>query len=237
MSPLLTIFTLTLLAGMAMPIGALLASIKTKKSAWFENEFRHSITAFAGGALLSAVALVLVPEGVKNLSIITSSIYFILGGFAFMLLDITINKMKTSTSQLMAMLADFFPESLALGATFSINKQSALLLAILIALQNVPEGFNAFYEIKESSNYSKKKIIGLFFILAFCGPISGLTGYLWLASHNEIVSAIMLFASGSILYSIFQDIAPQVPLEKNWAPPMGAILGFVLGLVGYMLTI
>jgi len=46
----------------------------------------------------------------------------------------------------------------------------------------------------------------------------------------------MLFASGGILYSIFQDLAPQVKLEKHWAPPMGALLGFVLGMLGLMLT-
>ena len=46
----------------------------------------------------------------------------------------------------------------------------------------------------------------------------------------------MLFASGGILYSIFQDLAPQVKLEKHWVPPMGALLGFVLGMLGLMLT-
>jgi ZIP family zinc transporter len=46
----------------------------------------------------------------------------------------------------------------------------------------------------------------------------------------------MLFASGAILYSIFQDIAPQVKLKKHYAPPMGAILGFVLGIIGLMVT-
>jgi ZIP family zinc transporter len=46
----------------------------------------------------------------------------------------------------------------------------------------------------------------------------------------------MLFASGAILYSIFQDIAPQAKLKKHYAPPMGAILGFVLGIIGLMVT-
>jgi ZIP family zinc transporter len=45
----------------------------------------------------------------------------------------------------------------------------------------------------------------------------------------------MLVAAGGILYAVFQDIAPQVKLEKHWAPPFGAVLGFVLGLVGFMM--
>ncbi len=46
----------------------------------------------------------------------------------------------------------------------------------------------------------------------------------------------MLFASGGILYCVFQDIAPQVKLENHWAPPMEIVLGFVIGVIGYMLT-
>jgi ZIP family zinc transporter len=46
----------------------------------------------------------------------------------------------------------------------------------------------------------------------------------------------MLFASGGILYSIFQDIAPQAKLDKHWFPPMGGVFGFALGLIGFMLT-
>ncbi len=46
----------------------------------------------------------------------------------------------------------------------------------------------------------------------------------------------MLFASGGILYLIFQDIAPQVRVEKHWLPPLGAIAGFLLGLIGHLLS-
>jgi ZIP family zinc transporter len=42
----------------------------------------------------------------------------------------------------------------------------------------------------------------------------------------------MLFAAGGILYVIFQDIAPQSKLKKHWAPPLGAVAGFLLGVLG-----
>ena len=237
MSTLLTIFLLTLLAGLAMPFGALIASVEKIKIDWLEDELRHGVIAFGGGALLAAIALVLVPEGIKNIDVYASSFFFILGGFVFMALDIVLDKLKTSASQLMAMLSDFIPESLALGATFAVNEKGALLLAILIALQNIPEGFNAFRELKDSTSFSAFTIIFSFILMAILGPVAGLTGYLFLSDYPYIISAIMLFASGGILYSIFQDIAPQVPLQKHWAPPIGAVLGFVLGLVGYMITI
>jgi ZIP family zinc transporter len=137
MHPLLIVIVTTLLAGLAMPLGATVASFEKIRPDWLEEEFRHSVIAFGGGALLSAVALVLVPEGIAHLELLPASMFFIAGGLFFMFLDIFLNKIDTPASQLAAMLADFIPESIALGATFTIGgKDLFFLLAGLIALQN-----------------------------------------------------------------------------------------------------
>jgi len=44
----------------------------------------------------------------------------------------------------------------------------------------------------------------------------------------------MMFAAGGVLYLVFQDIAPQARLARHWAPPLGAVFGFALGLSGHM---
>lgn len=219
-----------------MPLGATIAHFENIKTPWIKEEFSHRVMAFGAGALLSAVALVLVPEGIKNVSPLVAAICFIAGGYGFMVLDIVLYKMDTPASQLAAMLADFVPESIALGAAFALGGNSAYLLVILIALQNLPEGYNAYRELMQTATYKPLKIISLFSVMAFFGPIAGVTGYLWLSAYPDIVSAIMLFAAGGILYSVFQDIAPHVKREKHWGPPMGAVAGFVLGMVGSMLT-
>jgi len=236
MDLLLVVIATTLFAGLAMSLGAVIACFEKSEKKLLEEEFRHGVMAFGGGALLSAVALVLVPEGLENLAPLTACSFFIVGGLSFMLLDIYLKKINTPASQLAAMLSDFIPESIALGAAFATGSSSAYLLAALIALQNLPEGFSAYRELNSTSAYKPKKIIMVFALMAILGPISGVSGYLWLSEYPEAISAIMLFASGGILYSIFQDIAPQVKLEKHWAPPMGAVLGFVLGMFGLMMT-
>ena len=230
------VITFTLLAGLAMPAGALIARIEHFQSQWFEEELRHLIIAFGGGALPSAVALVLVPEGIANLPLFTSLLFFISGSVCFMGIDILLVKINTPGSQLAAMLADFIPESVALGAAFATGKSNAVLLAVLIGLQNLPEGFNAYREMRSGNKFSANRLLIIFSALALFGPAAGLSGYFWLANYPDVVSAIMLFASGGILYSIFQDIAPQAKLDKHWFPPMGGIFGFALGLIGFMLT-
>lgn len=236
MSLLLTVMLSTFLAGLGMTLGAVIARFDNIAKDWLEQEFRHGVMAFGGGALLSAVALVLVPEGIAHLTPSWACLWFILGGVSFMLLDIFLNKINTPASQLAAMLSDFIPESMALGAAFATGSSTAFLLAGLIALQNIPEGFSAYRELDASGAYKPRKIIILFTLMALLGPIAGISGYFWLANLPNVLAAIMLFAAGGILYSIFQDLAPQVKLEKHWAPPMGAVLGFVLGLLGFMLT-
>ena len=99
-----------LLAGLAMPMGALIARIEHFQSDWFEAEIRHLVIAFGGGALLSAVALVLVPEGMANLSLTVGLLFFIGGSLSFMAIDILLVRINTPASQLAAMLADFIPE-------------------------------------------------------------------------------------------------------------------------------
>ncbi len=228
----IAIVLLTLIAGIAMPVGAAIAALENIRPRWLETEVRHSVIAFGGGALLAAVALVLVPEGTENLDPAMIVLCFTGGGVTFMALDIYLAYRATPASQLVAMIADFIPEAMALGATFVVSRTSGILLAGIIAMQNLPEGFNACRELIKAAHYSTPQVIGLFALMALLGPIAGLTGLFVLADYPRIVSAIMLFAAGGILYLIFQDIAPQSKLRRHWAPPLGAAAGFLLGILG-----
>jgi ZIP family zinc transporter len=232
MSDWLQIVVLTSIAGLAMPIGASIAAVERIRPRWLENEVRHFVIALGGGALLAAVALVLVPEGISRLSPLVIAVCFAAGGILFMVLDRRLAANDAPVSQLIAMLSDFVPEALALGATFAVSEDAGILLAGIIALQNLPEGFNAYREIKSTTHFRRLQIIGAFSLMALLGPVAGLSGYHLLSSSPQTVAAIMLFAAGGILYIIFQDIAPQSVLRRRWAPPLGAVAGFLLGVMG-----
>jgi ZIP family zinc transporter len=230
----LLIIVLTLGAGAAIPVGAFLARIESLVPQWLDNELRHFVIAFGGGALLAAVALILVPDGIKYLPVWAATLSFAGGGLAFMSLDVYLAKRGTSASQLVAMLADFLPEAIALGAICATGgSNNAYLLAGLIALQNVPEGFNAYRE--SVGSIPSQRLLIAFCLLALLGPVAGMTGFFLLASSPVALAVLMLFAAGGILYLIFQDIAPQARLKQHWSPPMGAVAGFLLGTIGHML--
>lgn len=236
MSELVELLLLTSLAGAAIPIGGFLATVERIHPDWLELEFRHSVVAFGGGVLLSAVSLVLVPEGTKVLSLPWVIGAFLAGGLVFFALDAALARSTSSLSQLVAMLSDFLPEAMAMGAAFAVGGDSGLLLAILIALQNLPEGFNAYRELAASGKSSPRAILVSFMMLAPLGPAAGAAGYFWLAPYPHVVAFIMLFAASGILFLTFQDIAPQAQLKNRMAPSLGAVLGFLLGLVGQLIT-
>ena len=215
---------LATLAGFAIPLGGLLALIQPFHNSWIGSEFRHSIMAFGAGILMAAVALALVIST------------FVGGGLIFLLIDRWLAGKGGSTSQLMDLLLDFVPEAMALGALFTDQHETAVLLSLLITFQNLPEAFNAYCEIRATSKLRSWKLIGIFLLIALLGPLSALLGMQLLAEAEAWLGGIMLMASGGILYLVFQDISPQVPLAKHWAPPLGAVGGFLVGIIGHMVV-
>lgn len=236
-SPLVTVLLLSLIAGLAMPVGALLARYERIRPWWLERELRHAVVAFGGGVLLAAVALVLVPEGIGVLDWPVATGLFIAGGLGFFVLDRQLRRATGSKAQLVAMLADFIPEALALGATFAAGESVGVLLAILITLQNLPEGFNAFRELRHATRLTAGRIIGGFALMALLGPLCGFAGFVWLAGDPAVVGGIMLVSAGGILYLTFEDIAPQAQLANRHAPALGAVFGFAVGLLGHALVV
>lgn len=233
MDEVIKIILYTLIASACIPFGALIASKENIRPKWLENELRHFVIAFGGGILLAAVALVLVPEGINYINhSFYSVIWLLVGGVVFFIIERMMGLHRREKPQFMAMLLDYIPESLALGGAFAIGLHSAPLLAIFIGLQNLPEGFNAYRELRTLSGSNTRNILGMMFLLVPIGPIIAIVGYIYFSHHTVLLGATMLFASGGILYLIFQDIAPQSKMRRHWAPPLGAVLGFCVGMLG-----
>jgi ZIP family zinc transporter len=224
------------LAGAMIPLGAAAASIEHIRPKWLEQEFRHSVIAFGGGALLAAIAFVLVPSGIARLPSLWAVAAFGAGGLAFFWMDRMMARHGGAHTQLVALVSDFIPEAMALGAIFAGGGNGALLLAVLIGVQNLPEGFNAFREEKAAGRNRPARIITTFVALAALGPLAALVGHVYLSDLPAILGAVMLFAAGGILYLTFQDVAVQAHLEHSWAPSLGAVAGFMVGLLGHMLA-
>ncbi len=226
----------TSLSGLAIPAGGLLGMASWFLPDWLDNEVRHWVLALGGGILIGTVAMALVPEGLKTIAPAPAMLLIAAGGVVFCWIDVLIQQSKSAGAQMLAMLADFIPETLAVGAAFAIGDGRGRMLALLITAQNLPEAFNAFREIDSSNPGRRTSLLLRFTALATLGPVVGLAAHLWLGDAHALIGAIMLFVSGGILYLTFQDIAPQAKLEKHWGPPLGAVAGFMIALTASLVS-
>ena len=237
MNEISAILLLTITAGSCIPLGGYLASFEHIRARWLEQELRHFLIALGGGILIGAVALVLVPEGIASMDGSMLAIPIVLaGGLLFFTIERALGLRRREAPQVLGILLDYFPEAVALGGLVALGSPTAPLLALLIGLQNLPEGFNAFRELHALKLRSARRTLLIMWSLVAIGPLAGLIGYFLLSGYPAALGAIMLFAAGGILYLIFQDIAPQSRLRRHWAPPLGAVLGFSLALFGEMLV-
>jgi ZIP family zinc transporter len=191
----------------------------------------HFVMALGGGIILSALALVLIPKGMEELELVPLTISFGFGAILFYFIDRWLAKMKGSLGTLLAMLLDFIPESIVLGAVFATDTATATLLSIFIGLQNLPEAFNAFRDVV-LNGLSVKTTLVIFFFLSFLGIIGALLGHFLLSNLPQITAHLMIFASGGILYLSFQDIIPETKLQNSYVISLGGTLGFLIGIIG-----
>ncbi|PID27929.1 MAG: divalent cation transporter [Candidatus Cloacimonadota bacterium] len=196
-----------------------------------KEEINHTLMSFGAGIILSALALVLIPKGLNRLDLIPVSISFLSGTFIFMIIDRYLEKKGGKRSALLAMMMDFVPESIALGAVFAVDHKMALLLAVFIGLQNLPESFNSFRDLV-LSGFTPRKTLTVFFFLSFFGVFGTLIGYVFLRDYPDITAYLMTFSGGGILYLLIQDIIPASKMDKHYLVSVGASLGFWIGIIG-----
>jgi len=234
MNPLLSIITVSWLAGAAAFLGGLIASLERSGESETKCRIIHGVIAFGGGTLLAAISFALLPESMTVLSPLSLAVSFSLGGALFCLLDALLSRHGGPKAQFMAMLMDFIPEAISLGAVFGHDRRLGLLLAAFIGAQNLPEGFNSFREMR-ASRIRSGTVLTMLLIVSLAGPAAACIGHFFLQERPQLTGAIMTFASGGILYLLFQDIAPQARMRRHWTPPLGAVLGFLVGMLGNVL--
>ena len=132
------------------------------------------------------------------------------------------------------------PEGLSVGIAFGValsqsdNKallMGALLLAIGIGIQNIPEGAVVSLPIKAETNSSKKAFIfGM--LSGIVEPIAAIIGLLLGMQIEGIMPWALAFAAGCMIYVVGEEMIPDMTNEGHdhygvWS----FIIGFVVMLI------
>ena len=137
---ILKVIAITAFAGGTSFLGVYIA-----KHVRFAEQHILTLTAFGAGILFSAAVFEMVIEAEKNVGITVTLIAFLVGAIIFTIADIIAEKKGGGAGILLGIGLDVIPESLAIGA--AIASGPALALALLIGIQNVPEGIASYREM------------------------------------------------------------------------------------------
>ena len=221
-------------SGVTVIIGGMIAWSNLLPRNELGREISHSIVAFGAGVIVAAVAFVLTPRAINLLSLPVIVLIFLAGTVVFLILDRIIGKHGGRLAQLIAMSLDYVPEAIALGSVFSYDRQTGLLLALFIGLQNLPESYNAFDDLVKSG-FSRNNALLILIPFSLVGIVAAIIGFSFLSNSDTLLSSLMLFSAGGILYLVFQDIAPMIKYKTHRVPAFSATLGFMIGIIGVKL--
>ena len=123
---------------------------------------------------------------------------------------------------------------MTIGASFAHSgamKGSALVLAILIGLHNIPEGMAIAVPLI-NGGIKRRFAVLITALSGFPTVIGGVLGY-WLGDLGALGLALSLsFASGAMLYVVFAEILPQsILMYRSKLPAFFVILGILIGLI------
>lgn len=190
-------------------------------------------------------------EYLGNLKFIPACLGIILGSLFFVLLDFIIKiinnnrnsnkkiKLTTSTKIFLGVTIHNIPEGLAIGFAFGVallTKEmssyiQAISLAIGIGIQNFPEGAATSLPLKSEFN-SRGKAFLFGFLSALIEPIAAGIGMILAYKIAGIMSYILSFAAGAMIYVIIEELLPECFKEEN--NKLGTwcfILGFIIMLI------
>ena len=222
---ILRVIAITAFAG-----GTSFLGVYIGKRVRFTEHHVLTLTAFGAGILIAAAVFEMVIEAEKNIGITLTLIAFLAGAALFTIADMIAEKKGGGAGILLGIGLDIIPESLAIGA--AIASGPALALALLIGIQNIPEGIASYKEMmtgKTAFSNNPKKALAAVGVVSVIPVFLGLVGLFYLTGMKETIAIIFALSAGGIFYMLYYDMIPKAHKERKWLPTFGAVLGFIIG--------
>jgi ZIP family zinc transporter len=222
---ILRVVAITAFAGGTSFLGVYIA-----KRMRFTDQQVLTLTAFGAGILIAAAVFEMVIEAEKSIGITLTLIAFLAGAILFTIADMIAEKKGGGAGILLGIGLDIIPESLAIGA--AVASGPALALALLIGIQNIPEGIASYKEMmtgKTAFSNNPKKALAAVGVVCVIPIFLGLVGLFYLTGMKDTIAIIFALSAGGIFYMLYYDMIPKAHKERKWLPTFGAVLGFIVG--------
>jgi len=237
MNPILNVFLLSLMAGLATGIGGLLAIIKKpgKKSFGF-------LMGLAAGVMITLSFLELVNEALQLSGYLITTIGFGAGALFMFLLDVFIPHIRFGEKEKSMFNSKLFrtgilvfigisihniPEGIAVGAGYMHLPKFGLFIAFAIALHNIPEGIATALPLCKGG-LCKLKSFELALLSGLVEPIGALIAVLFLVSFKTFIPPALAFAAGVMVFITLDEL---VPMARKYGHQHFTAMGIISGAI------
>ena len=219
------------------------------------NKIKQIFLGFASGIMLSAsVFSLILPSLESDVTYmpkwLIASIAVIMGALFIWLIDKIVphihqggkeeglknTTLKAQTKMFLAVTIHNIPEGLSVGIAYGVALASnnvsgaiigALMLAVGIGLQNIPEGAIVSLNMKnEKNNNFKSFLFGMF--SGIVEPLAAIIGLVLALNIQSIMPWALCFAAGCMLYVIAEDMIPDMIDKENEQNHFG-VWSFIIG--------
>ena len=224
------IATLTGVVGTGLG-GVISIFIKTKS-----NKFLSCMLEFSGGLMVSIVFLELLPSALEKSNIINVILGIAIGIFFMYMTQMISFKNSNSLIQVGLVMAigiamHNIPEGLAIGVSLEVDLALGMSLIIAILVHNVPEGI-AFAMPLRMGGMKKVKIVVISIITGLATGVGGLIGVILGEISNNVVSLSLAIASGAMLFVVFYEIIPKSKeIYKGTLSSFFNLIGITFGIL------
>lgn len=216
------------------------------------------LTGFAAGVMVAASFWSLLEPALENsavlgrLSFLPAAVGFLIGIGFLLLLDVLMphmhmnmetegpkSGMNRTTKLILAVTLHNIPEGMAVGVVYAgwlsghsgISQTSALVLALGIAIQNLPEGAIVSMPLLGEGVPRRKT----FWYGVLSGAVEPIAAWVTILAAGTIVPAMpymLAFAAGAMMYVVVEELIPEMSEGKhsNWGT-VAFSLGFVLMMI------
>lgn len=241
MSYLLYITIIGLLSGMLGTVGGGLIVLVLKK---IKAKSLSIVLGISAGIMTVVIFLDLIPEAQMTGSLLSSITGLFLGIILIYLLDrffphqhlISAENNKNHYFKAGLLLAvgialHNVPEGLAIGAGYSSSNTLGLGLAVIMAVQNFPEGMAVATTLSLAGLKNKKVIL----ITLLSGIPMGIGSFIgaYLGNISDFILSISLgFAAGAMLYITFNELIPDAhERARGHSAIFGILTGVFAGII------
>jgi len=235
MNQFLTLVLISTIAGMATVLGGLIVIIRRpgKKTLGLFG-------GFAGGVMLTVAFMNLVAESIKTSNYTTAIIGFVVGAFFMFLLDILLSHkhfelkekglinphlVKAGILVAIGIALHNIPEGIAVGAGFAHMPKFGILLAIAIGLHNIPEGIATTMLIR-CGGKCRRECLKIAFLAGIVEPIGAIIAFLFLKQFTFLIPVSLAFAGGVMVFITLDEI---IPMAREHGRAHLTSIGIILG--------